>query len=41
MLRSRKHIFGVYPFFALRLAISQAGITARTLPLMQGSEEKE
>ena len=28
-------------FFVLQFAISQAGIAARTLPLMQGSEEKE
>ena len=28
-------------FFVLRFATSQAGITARTLTLMQGSEENE
>ena len=30
----------LYLFFGLRLAISQAGIVARTLTIMQGSEEK-
>ena len=41
VIRTDTHSCKVYSFFVLRFAIFQACFAARTLTIMQGSEEKE